>query len=136
MTNIFVYGTLLKGETNSGFLAGLPVKPARALGRIYRMPAGYPAMVVTPAHITPNIQKQEWVTGELVELPDEKRLAFLDNLEGVNRGLYIRTRIDVSVESRTFEAWAWVMRASEIRERKGTLIKGGQWRRISPKRSH
>ena len=106
MTKIFVYGTLLSGEENSGFLAGLPVTPAKVLGRIYRLPAGYPAMTVTPAHITPDSRRQDWVTGELVELPDDRRLAFLDNLEGVNRGLFIRTRLDVSVASRTCVAWA------------------------------
>lgn len=136
MTKIFVYGTLLEGEENSGFTAGLPTSPAKARGCIYRMPAGYPAMVVAPAHIAPRDQRQGWVIGELIELPDDRRLAFLDNLEGVNRGLYVRTKINVSVASRTCEAWAWVMPYEQVKRMKGALIKGGQWRRISPKRSY
>ena len=136
MTNIFVYGTLLSGEENSGFLVGLPVTPAKAKGKIYRLPAGYPAMAVTPPHIRPNNDNQDWVAGELVELPNDSRLAFLDNLEGVNRGLFVRTRLDVAVASRTYVAWAWVMSVDAIARRKGTLIRGGEWRRISPKRSY
>lgn len=135
MTKIFVYGTLLRGEVNSGFLSGLTVTPAKAIGRIYRMPAGYPAMAITSTHISPNNQGTEWVSGELVELKDDKRLTFLDNLEGVNRGLYTRKKIKVSVASRTYEAWAWVMPTEQIKRSKGRLIKGGQWRKISPMRS-
>ncbi len=43
---LFVYGTLMCGASHHHLLSGVTtVEPAEARGRLYRMPAGYPAMV-------------------------------------------------------------------------------------------
>ena len=47
VTHILVYGTLLQGAANHArFCADvLTVEPARTTGRLYHLPAGFPAMV-------------------------------------------------------------------------------------------
>jgi gamma-glutamylcyclotransferase (GGCT)/AIG2-like uncharacterized protein YtfP len=119
---LFVYGTLMSGCENQGLLRGLGGWRARARGRLYRLEAGYPAMVVEGEGLG-------WVQGELVELDNPGRLLVLDSFEGVHEGLYSREVIRVAFEGRSAECWAYVMRPDHPRLRNAARLKGGDWRR-------
>lgn len=123
---LFVYGTLMTGCDAEGLLRGLRRWPARTRGRLYRMRAGYPALVMDPA--------AGWIEGELVELDTPGRLVVLDNFEGVGEGLYAREAIRVAYQGRSATCWAYVMSAKQVRDRKGALLKSGSWRRLRPGR--
>ncbi len=120
---LFVYGTLCSGEDNGGLLAGLPMEEARVRGHLFRLPAGYPALVADSAG--------SWVRGELVTLDGEVRLGVLDHLEGVGQDLFQRVSVPVIVEGRTVVAWAYVMDRAQVRERTGVWVEHGDWRRLS-----
>lgn len=118
-----MYGTLCTGEDNAGFLAGLPVQEARVRGQLFRLPAGYPALVADSAG--------SWVRGELVTLDGDVRLGVLDHLEGVGRDLFQRVPVPVALGDRTVVAWAYVMDRTQVQERTGVWIEHGDWRRLS-----
>jgi len=119
---LFVYGTLMSGDQSGGLLHGLPVEPARTKGRLYRMPAGYPAMVLD--------KDGPWVQGELVTLDNPGRLLLLDTFEGVPQGLYSRKVIRVAFGGRSAACWAYVMTAAQVKSRKAARLKGNNWRRF------
>ena len=94
MTNLFIYGTLKRGCSNSHFLAG-----QNFLGEVRTAPGftlysvgDYPGMVRSPGDNT-------GVTGELWVV-DDACLAELDRLEGLDEGLY--ERIDVLLAPNPF----------------------------------
>jgi len=118
---LFVYGTLMSGDQSGGLLRGLPILPAQTRGRLYRMPAGYPVMVLD--------DDGPWVHGELVELDGAGRLMLLDSFEGVGQGLYTREVIRVAYDGRSANCWAYVMTAAQVRSRKAARLKGNNWRR-------
>ncbi len=120
---LFVYGSLLGGEPNCSFLAGMKAVEGRARGSLYRLPAGYPALVPGAG--------DAWVQGELVTITDPVRLRVLDGLEGVGQGFYRRERLAVSTRGRMVEAWAYVMDGAAVRQRGGVLLRTGDWRRVS-----
>lgn len=114
---VFVYGTLMSGRVRAGLLQGLRRLPARVTGRLYDLPAGYPALVLAGEHD---------VFGELVESPGARRLALLDDYEGVADGLYRREIVQVRSALGTTPAWAWVM--TDPHALGGVLIQSGRWR--------
>ncbi len=118
---LFIYGTLLMGGAYSGLIAGLPRRPARTRGSLYRLPAGYPAMVART--------DAGWVHGELVEA-DPRRLMILDTLEGVSEGLYVRESLRIASGGRSTRAWVYTMTRAQIRSLGGVLIKEGSWRDV------
>jgi gamma-glutamylcyclotransferase (GGCT)/AIG2-like uncharacterized protein YtfP len=86
-TLVFVYGTLKRGGENHSFLANQTF-----LGEAHTVPGfrlyeldGYPGMVDYP-------DDRDGVTGELWSV-DSATLSRLDELEGVEVGLYRRQRI-------------------------------------------
>ncbi|MCB9691782.1 MAG: gamma-glutamylcyclotransferase [Alphaproteobacteria bacterium] len=93
MTDLFVYGTLLRGAPQGALLAHLPRTDARVAGRLFRMPAGYPALVLLPD----DHPERGFVHGELVSGVDPRLLVLLDRYEGVDEGLYVRREADVLV---------------------------------------
>ena len=114
---LFVYGTLMEAEAQAGLLAGMRRVPARVQGRLFRMPAGYPALVLGP---------EAWVHGELVDLTEPRRLPILDTYEGVEEGLYERVQVPVWIGLRTLDAWTWVMTDPEGQG--GIALPSGRWR--------
>ena len=116
---LFVYGTLASGGQQSFLLDGLERRPARVLGRLYRLPAGYPALA--PGGSDP-------VYGELVGAPPERLLALLDHYEGVAEGLFARVVVRALVGSNSADAWAYVMR--DPRTRGGRHLPSGRWRAL------
>lgn len=122
---VFVYGTLMRGQPAEGYLAGLKRWPATTTGRLYRAPAGYPALV--PEAGGPLVQ------GEVIRLDGPHRLPVLDLYEGVPEGLYRRARIDVRSMDRPGQAWAWVVDAATARRRRYVALKTGDWRHVAPR---
>ena len=124
-TYVFVYGTLLRGQSAEGYLSGLRRWPATTHGRLYRAPAGYPALVHDPSGGA--------VQGEVIRLDSAGRLAVLDLYEGVPEGLYVRRRIPVQSMDRPGEAWAWVIDAATARVRRYVPLRTGDWRTVAPR---
>lgn len=117
---VFVYGTLQGGESQGALLRG-PRRPAHVRGRLYHLPAGYPAL---------QLQGDAPVYGELAEVPDPRVLAMLDTYEGVAEGLYERVLVNAIVGLTTVRAWAWVM--DDPAARGGRPLPSGRW--TSPRR--
>lgn len=116
---LFVYGTLLT-EGGQGHLLPGRRRPGRVLGHLYRLEAGYPALVVDHGG--------NWVHGEWLDPVNPKRLRMLDLYEGVDQGLYRRAPVWVQTTTVRFEAWSWVMDTPE--RRGGVRIPSGRWTRI------
>ena len=119
MKPLFVYGTLLENGAQAGLLQGCSRRPATLRGRLYRMPAGYPALV-------PGGSGE--VHGELVELPRHALFGILDAYEGVEQGLYRREEHVARVGIRPVPCWAYVMHKPELRG--GRVIPSGRWRSV------
>ena len=113
--SLFVYGTLLKGQSHGGLLGDSPRVAATTEGRLWSLPAGYPALGVG----------EGIVHGELVEIERPGLLSILDRYEGVDEGLYRRVKVDVLVGLRSREAWTYVM--EDPRARGGKHIPEGRW---------
>lgn len=113
---LFVYGTLLSSESHAGLLAGLGRRPARLRGRLYHLPAGYPALT---------LGGPDDVHGELVEAPHPDLLALLDHYEGVSEGLYARVHAPVILGLTTVRSWAYVMEDPPARG--GRWLPAGRW---------
>lgn len=117
---LFVYGTLLEGESNAGLLAGVTRKPATIEGKLWMAPAGYPALVVGSG--SP-------ISGELVEV-DAARLKVLDVLEGVPN-LYVRAKHEVRTKSGTVWAFVYVITERDARARGYRPLTTRDWRHLS-----
>jgi gamma-glutamylcyclotransferase (GGCT)/AIG2-like uncharacterized protein YtfP len=117
---LFVYGTLLEGESNAGLLAGIARHEATIEGRLWMAPAGYPALVVGSGGT---------IAGELVEV-DAARLTVLDVLEGVPN-LYARTKHTVHARGTTISAFVYTVTEREARARNYRPLTARDWRHLS-----
>lgn len=130
-THLFVYGTLLSGDTGPGGRAQRDrlareahvLGPATVLGRLYHL-GRYPGLAREAG-------PGEVVHGELLELPTpDKTLAWLDAYEGIVPGdhphnEYERKMIDVTLASGgRVAAWTYVYRLSIANK---ALIATGRW---------
>ena len=89
MTRVFVYGTLKRGGGNHGYLAGqrfVGVARTEPRFRLYDL-SGYPGMVAAAPGEPGNA-----IEGEVWEV-DAAGLAGLDELEGIDEGLYERVPV-------------------------------------------
>jgi gamma-glutamylcyclotransferase (GGCT)/AIG2-like uncharacterized protein YtfP len=68
------------------------------------------------------------VFGEWVDPVPAARLVLLDQYEGVDEELFSRVMIEVSTDTATFPAWAWVMQDPRLRG--GVLVPSGRWRSV------
>ena len=116
---IFVYGTLLTGQTMRSLIADhvAGCEPATMLGRIYAMPDGYPGMVDDDAKTT--------IVGEIVTLDDlAAAFALLDAYEGDD---FIRV-LKAAKLADGGDTWAWVyVLADPAFAANGELIPSGNW---------
>lgn len=133
MLRLFVYGTLKRGFGNHRRYCGglLAAHEARVWGRLYLLPASYPALEV-PEECMDGASTQVghwgWVHGELLEFPsDSLVLDSLDKLEGYAPGipdsLYMRVMVAVHTAQSTHTAWTYVQRAPI----KGKRLESGHW---------
>jgi len=114
-SSVFVYGTLMEGQSQEGLLSGLERTAATTRGSLWDLPAGYPALA----------SGHDVVHGELVAGVEPRRLVLLDAYEGVDEGLYKRVEIEVQVGLRAEAAWAWLM--DDPRSRGGRRLRSGRW---------
>jgi len=133
MNALFVYGTLLQGESRGGLiLAASPrrILRARTPGRLVDLGA-YPGLL-------PARRSGQWVRGEFVELPEENLhematlLAQLDFVEeylpnAEASSLYLRRMVPVVLEDET-ESWASAYLYNRPYDPR-RMIRSGDWRR-------
>jgi gamma-glutamylcyclotransferase (GGCT)/AIG2-like uncharacterized protein YtfP len=154
--NLFVYGTLCRGgRYHPQYIpAGVAVQPARTRGRLYHLPAGYPALAISESLILasgtadeyrdcayelhwrsvlpgtadlPAHADADWVHGELITLPDHNCLRTVDELEEYRPGgpsLFLRALAPVWTDEDSTPVPAWVYVQSEPR---GTYLPAGRW---------
>lgn len=117
MNRLFVYGTLMRGQVRADLLDGAPALPATTHGRLYHLPAGYPALVDV---------REGVVHGELVTI-DPAILTALDDYEGDEYRRVVRT---VRSEAGAQEAWCYVVRADDEAAwvaRGAVYVASGRW---------
>lgn len=125
---VFVYGTLKPGETNyQRYCTGkvLEAKRAIAIGQLFALPLGYPAMTLGESP----------VQGFLLSFPDSTVLRYLDWLEDYKphrpavENEYIRQQIETY--SLAFAslglAWVYLMSPERVRSYRGILLPNGWW---------
>ena len=131
---LFVYGSLMQGQPADGYLAGRRVRAATVRGRLYRVPAGYPALVLDPDGAA--------IEGELIMDPDPGLLMVLDLYEGVRDGLYQRVPITAQLRaggagqqklfSDGIDAQAYVVTLRQARYRRYHPLDTTDWRTVAP----
>lgn len=128
IVNVFVYGTLKPGEANyQSYCADwvLTAKRAIALGKLFALPLGYPAMTKG------NLQ----VHGYLLAFPNADILRNLDLLEDYhqhqpaaknlyNRQLIATYNLDFSYLGK---AWVYLMTIEQVYSYGGVLLADGWW---------
>ena len=132
---LFVYGSLREGGLNRAWL--LRTHPegmtlARMAGRLFHLPAGYPAMVAGAEPAGP--QEPGWIHGEFVGYEDQQDLAAaledLDALEGVDEGLFSREiRPVVLAGGQRYLAWTYLFHVERLPrlEREAVEVTTGDW---------
>jgi gamma-glutamylcyclotransferase (GGCT)/AIG2-like uncharacterized protein YtfP len=133
---LFVYGTLREGGSNHAWLLRThPEGLTRAwvAGRLFHLPAGYPALVPTPEPRTPP-PGPGWVRGEFVGYEDEadlgSALADLDPLEGVEEGVFARELLPVLLEGgQRYLAWVYLFHVERLPRlvREAVEVLAGDW---------
>lgn len=116
---LFVYGTLATGGAAEAMIGRRRRGPASTVGRLFHLPAGYPAM---------QLGGVGRVFGEWVDPVPAARLVLLDEYEGVGEDLFQRVIVEVTTDGATFPAWAWVM--EDPRSHGGVLVPSGRWRSV------
>ncbi|MEB3338453.1 MAG: gamma-glutamylcyclotransferase [Leptolyngbyaceae bacterium] len=128
LIQVFVYGTLKPGESNyRRYCLGKVVEeyPAIALGQLYALPQGYPAM--TPG--------DNPVYGYLLAFADPGILVSLDQLEGYHpsqpreQNDYDRQSIPIFGLNQELlgTAWGYLMTPKQVEQQRGILLPGGRW---------
>jgi gamma-glutamylcyclotransferase (GGCT)/AIG2-like uncharacterized protein YtfP len=127
---VFVYGTLKPGGVGyRQFLQQYSVQatPAQTRGRLYDLPAGYPAMTLGDG----------WVQGVLLTIPEPSLLAKLDNYEDYHperadaENLYYRAEIEVFGTGTSplslGLSWVYLMQPSGVEDLGGRWLENGDW---------
>jgi gamma-glutamylcyclotransferase (GGCT)/AIG2-like uncharacterized protein YtfP len=125
---IFVYGTLKPGEVNyKRYCANRVVdtKRAIALGKLFALPMGYPAMTL----------ENSQVQGYLLSFADLEILSQLDELEDyqphrhISENLYNRQQIEIyDMQGQSLGlAWVYLMSLERVSQLGGMPQAGGWW---------
>ncbi|BAZ18160.1 hypothetical protein NIES4071_100430 [Calothrix sp. NIES-4071] len=136
MIKVFVYGTLKPGEENYiKYCADRVIdsQPAFAMGKLYALPQGYPAMT----------QGSSPVWGYMLSFADSEILAELDELEDYHpsrhssENLYNRQYINIFSQDHTKtspgrpqrigQVWAYLMEESLVHQLGGAIQDDGLW---------
>ena len=126
MSQLFVYGSLLRGEERDGLVAHLSHRPATTKGKLWRAPAGYPALELD--------HRAEASKCEVLTLESPAILTVLDMYEGVREGLYDRIKVTIQTPHGEEQAWAYVMNSAQLRRAQCTRLKGSDWRSFTRRR--
>ena len=126
MNQLFVYGTLMRGEERAGFLANSTARPATIQGQLWRAPAGYPALLLVDGGAE--------IAGEVVALDNPAILTALDLIEGTSEGLYTRKEAVIQTESGPQRAWVYVMSPLQLRQAGCRPTKATDWRKLTRRR--
>ena len=154
---IFVYGTLKRGYWNHDRFCSqaVSIEPATTWGRIYHLPAGFPALVIPPESILAtgtadpiadtrlqnetkipqsgfiNPQSGDWdlIHGELMTFSDPLMdLPPIDRLEGFNpHGRSMYDRVLTAAESKGVLRTCWIYFGREDILRGGQRLPDGCW---------
>ena len=126
VTHVFVYGTLRQGAANHDWFCGdaLTIEPGSTTGRLYDLPAGFPAMIDDDGGA---------IYGEAMTFPDlEATLVRLDRLEVHRPGhpehsLYVRCvrQITLLGSGETVLAYCYVWRGNLPEG--AVLVRSGRW---------
>jgi gamma-glutamylcyclotransferase (GGCT)/AIG2-like uncharacterized protein YtfP len=127
MELLFVYGTLLRGEDREGLVNQFDVRTAVTSGKLWRVPAGYPALQFS--------MEGNPIAGEVLSLDGTSVLSILDLYEGVRDGIYDRIRIPIQTDIGTEQAWAYVMSSAQLRRAGCVPLKVSDWRHYRRGRS-
>jgi len=128
LTKVFVYGTLKPGEANYQiYCAGkvLSAKRAIALGQLFALPLGYPAMTLGSSP----------VQGYLLSFANSEILSHLDWLEGYDpqrptiENEYNRQEIETFSTDFAWLglAWTYLMTLEQVHCFGGVLVSDGWW---------
>ena len=104
---LFIYGALLPGEAHAHVLEGAIRSPARARGRLWVLPQGYPVLVPDSAG--------PWIVGERVLGVSLERTIALTELDGATRGLYRRVWLMTEQDRGAAPAFTSAMSEPEAR---------------------
>jgi gamma-glutamylcyclotransferase (GGCT)/AIG2-like uncharacterized protein YtfP len=120
---LFVCGSMLNGGPDAHWLAGRRRQPAKARGRLFLLPGGYPTFRAT----APDAPDEGWVEGELVgpSIPEEL-LRILDTVEGTHTTATRRVRLDVVASLRVVPAWAYIQDNPQASG--GVRCRSNRWR--------
>ncbi len=128
MLSVFVYGTLKPGESNHHYCGDciLGQAPALVRGRLYALPAGYPAMTAG----------EGWVKGVCLTFADDQILQVLDELEAYSPGQpdqneYQRVWVALFNGGQDLIGYGWTYQMSEerIEQEGGRFLRSGEWPR-------
>jgi gamma-glutamylaminecyclotransferase len=116
---VFVYGTLKRGGSNHAYMAGqMFCGEARTAAGFCLIHLGnYPGLIASP-------EDREGVMGE-VWLVDGDCLTRLDELEGVNEGLYRREHVPLQAPFESVEVDTYIYAGSSLGR---TVVAGGNWK--------
>ena len=121
---LFVYGSLMRGQSADGYLAHLPSSEATCRGQLYRAPAGYPALILDP--------DGPLITGQVVRFSEPSLLMVLDLYENTSMGIYKRVRTPITVRGRVLDAWIYVTTAQQARRHRFHKMAATDWRTVAP----
>jgi len=127
---VFVYGTLQPGGTYwQSFCAGRVEQmcPAKILGHLYALNAGYPALVLA--------EPADWVYGCVLHLKDAHTLQGLDSLEGYDAyrppvdNEYNRCSVDAYALTGAplGKTWVYHMATDRVQALQGIFMHAGKW---------
>ncbi len=120
LDRLFVYGTLLSGQTARSLVANQIKRCVRAstTGAIYAFPMGHPGFVEGDGTGT--------VVGEVIWLSDlAATIGLLDAYEGTD---FVRVIRKVTLDETNEQLWAWIYTLSDPTTMKfGTRIDDGDW---------
>jgi gamma-glutamylcyclotransferase (GGCT)/AIG2-like uncharacterized protein YtfP len=125
---VFVYGTLLTGQYNHAHWLAKPGASLRGRGRVL----GHSLFVQSATAAFPYAMeaKRGVVQGELWEVT-AKGLERLDQLEGIDSGLYERAQVTAFVDGKMEKCW--IYRRRELRR---PIPIGDSWLKFCEERGH
>ncbi len=136
---VFVYGTLKPGERGYHLCAGevIAARPAIALGELYALPFGYPAMTpgTRPVYGFLLSFRQSHILSvlDLYEQHDSTTFHHYAPTQVIDQNQYSRRQIELldNEHSPIGSAWAYLMSVSQVQRLGGVLLPDGRWQQAN-----